>query len=89
MSAHIIYKSIVSSWLLAHVSVPKYADYLPFYRQQKMFAREGIHLPISTLADWVGQCGYELQPLVDALREEKAKPILKDGCMLVDNNHIE
>jgi len=38
--------------------------------QQKIFAREGINLPLSTLADWVGQCGFELQPLVDALRAE-------------------
>ncbi|NLJ62885.1 MAG: transposase, partial [Alcaligenaceae bacterium] len=34
-------------------------------------------LPLSTLADWVGQCGYALQPLVDALREEVLqKPVL-------------
>lgn len=70
MPAHIINKGIASSGLLAHVLVAKYADHLPLYRQQKMFAREGINLPLSTLADWVGQCGFELQPLVDALRAE-------------------
>ncbi len=70
MPAHVIDKGIASNRLLAYVLVAKYADHLPLYRQQKRFAREGIALPISTLADWVGQCGYELQPLVDALREE-------------------
>src|SRR5690625_562683 len=68
--AHVIDKGLASHRLLAHVLVAKYADHLPLYRQQKRFAREGITLPLSTLADWVGQCGYALQPLVDALREE-------------------
>ena len=70
MPAHIINKGIASSRLLAHVLVAKYADHLPLYRQQQRFAREGIELPISTMADWVGRCGMQLQPLVDALREE-------------------
>src|SRR5690625_726438 len=70
MPAHVIDKGLASHRLLAHVLVAKYADHLPLYRQQKRFAREGITLPLSTLADWVGQCGYALQPLVDALREE-------------------
>src|SRR5690606_28658867 len=43
--------------------------HLPLYRQQKIFARAGVKLPISTMADWVGVCGVRLQPLVDALRE--------------------
>src|SRR5690625_2916699 len=70
MPAHVIDKGLASHRLLAHVLVAKYADHLPLYRQQKRFAREGITLPLSTLADWVGQCGHALQPLVDALREE-------------------
>src|SRR5690625_2400958 len=68
--AHVIDKGLASHRLLAHVLVAKYADHLPLYRQQKRFAREGITLPLFTLADWVGQCGHALQPLVDALREE-------------------
>jgi transposase len=40
--------------LLAHVLVSKYADHLPLYRQSEIFAREGIDLDRSTLADWVG-----------------------------------
>ncbi|MCU1303264.1 MAG: transposase, partial [Candidatus Sulfotelmatobacter sp.] len=40
--------------LLAHVLVAKYADHLPLYRQSEIYAREGVDLDRSTLADWVG-----------------------------------
>src|SRR5690625_4722542 len=66
--AHVIDKGLVSTGLLAHVLVAKYADHLPLYRQQKIFERAGVKIPVSTMADWVGVCGVRLQPLVDALR---------------------
>ena len=40
--------------LLAHVLVAKYCDHLPLYRQAEIYAREGVDLDRSTLADWVG-----------------------------------
>ena len=52
-------------WLVA-----KYSDHLPLYRQEGIFARAGLGVPRSTLGAWVGQCGVQLQPLVDALRQE-------------------
>lgn len=55
--------------LLAHVLVSKYADHLPLYRQAEIYAREGIELERSTLADWVGRSAALLDPLVDALRK--------------------
>jgi transposase len=55
--------------LLAHVLVSKYADHLPLYRQSEIYAREGVALERSTLADWVGRSTALLAPLVDALRE--------------------
>lgn len=36
--------------MLAHVLVAKYADFLPLYRQARIFARQGIELDRSTLA---------------------------------------
>jgi hypothetical protein len=54
--------------LLAHVLVSKYADHLPLYRQEEIYAREGIELDRSTLADWVGGSSEMLAPLVEALR---------------------
>jgi len=53
--------------LLAHVLVSKYADHLPLYRQSGIYAREGIDLDRSTLADWVGKSTALLEPLADAI----------------------
>ncbi len=68
--AQIIDKGMATSGLLAQVLVAKYADHLPLYRQETIFARAGMALPRSTLAQWVGVCGVQLQPLVDALKGE-------------------
>ena len=56
--------------LLAHVLVAKYADHLPLYRQSGIYAREGVELERSTLADWVGRSAALLDPLVACLRKE-------------------
>ena len=53
--------------LLAHVLVSKYADHLPLYRQSQIYAREGIDLDRSTMADWVGRCTALLEPLADEI----------------------
>ena len=68
--AQIIDKGIPTAGLLAQVLVAKYADHLPLYRQEGIFARAGMAIPRSTLGSWVGLCGVQLQPLVDALRQE-------------------
>ncbi len=54
--------------LLAHVPVSKFADHLPPYRQSEIYARAGMELERSTLADWVGGTSQLLEPLVEALR---------------------
>ena len=75
--ACVIDKGIPTEGLLAHVLVAKYADHLPLARQEKIFARAGLGIARSTLAQWVGECGVQLQPLVDALRAEVlASPVL-------------
>jgi len=63
--------------LLAHVLVSKYADHLPLYRQSQIFARDGVDLERSTLADWVGRSTALLEPLADAIgRHVRAGPAL-------------
>ena len=47
--------------------VSKFADHLPLYRQSQIYAREGVNLSRSTLADWLGQVSWLLQPLVDRI----------------------
>ena len=63
-----IARGLAGPGLLAHVLVSKYCDHLPLYRQEEMYAREGIELERATLADWVGSASRLLQPLVAALR---------------------
>ena len=70
VKAQVIDKGIPTAGLLAQVLVAKYADHLPLYRQEGIYARAGLAIPRSTLAQWVGTCGVRLQPLVDALQAE-------------------
>jgi transposase len=63
-----IARGLAGPGLLAHVLVSKYCDHLPLHRQTQIYAREGVDLDRSTLADWVGQSSALLRPLVDALR---------------------
>lgn len=64
-----IARGLAGPGLLAHVLVSKYCDHLPLYRQSEIYARSGVALERSTLADWVGQCSALLAPLVGALRD--------------------
>jgi transposase len=63
-----IARGIAGPGLLAHVLVSKYADHLPLYRQAEIYARDGVELDRSTMAEWVGGCSRLLEPLVQALR---------------------
>jgi transposase len=67
--AQVIDKGIPTAGLLAQVLTAKYQDHLPLYRQEAIFERAGLGIARSTLAQWVGECAVQLQPLVDALRE--------------------
>ena len=63
-----IERGLAGPGLLAHILTAKYCDHLPLYRQSGMYAREGVDLDDSTLADWVGASNRLLQPLVEVLR---------------------
>ncbi|MBD8575414.1 transposase [Pseudomonas syringae] len=41
--------------MFGNVMVAKFSDHLPLYRQEKIFARAGLAIPRSTLAQWVGK----------------------------------
>jgi transposase len=70
VAPHIIDKGIPTASLLAQVLVAKFVDHLPLYRQERIFERAGMAIARSTLAQWVGECGAQLQPLVEALSAE-------------------
>lgn len=67
--AHVIDKGLPTTRLLAQVIVSKYIDHMPLYRQEHMFARAGLAISRSTMAQWVGTVGQQLLPLVEAMRE--------------------
>ncbi|BBP45624.1 transposase [Thiosulfatimonas sediminis] len=90
MPPQIIDKGLPTSGLLAHLLIAKYADHLPLYRQAQIFERAGVKLPSSTLAEWVGVCGVQLEPVAQALKDflltqpvlhadETPVPMLKPG----------
>ena len=64
----ILDRGLAAPGLLAQVVIHKYTDHLPLYRQEAIFARHGIELSRTTLAEWIGVIGLRLQPLVDTLR---------------------
>lgn len=68
--AHLLEKSLASPSVLAMLLTTKYVDGLPLHRFEKVLARHGIDLPRQTLARWVIQCGEQLQPLLNLLREQ-------------------
>jgi transposase len=65
----IVEGGIPTEALIAQVLVSKYADHLPLYRQAQIYARQGIQLDRSTLADWVGRAAWYLRPLRDHVLE--------------------
>jgi transposase len=62
---------------VAQVLVSKYADHLPLYRQAQIYARQGVNLDRSTLADWVGRAAFHLRPV-----HERLLAILKGSTKL-------
>ncbi len=79
-----IERGIAGPGLLAHVLVSKYADHLPLYRQAEIYAREGVELERSTMAEWVGGCSRLLQPLVEALRRH----VMSAGKLHADDTPV-
>jgi transposase len=66
--SHPIARGRAGPQLLAHIVFGKYGLHLPLNRQSATYAREGIDLDVSTLADWVGAAAATLMPLVLLIR---------------------
>ncbi len=64
-------KSNASPELMAEVTVSKFLDGLPFYRQEQIWKRMDIDLPRATLARWSIEAGKLAQPLINLLREHQ------------------
>ena len=68
--ARLIEGGLPTEATVAQVLVSKYADHLPLYRQAQIYARQGIDLDRSTLADWVGRAAFLLRPVHERLLDE-------------------
>jgi transposase len=79
-----IERGMAGPGLLAHVLVSKYADHLPLYRQAEIYARDGVELERSTLAEWVGGCSRLLEPLIEALRRH----VMSAGKLHADDTPV-
>lgn len=62
-----INRCMAGTGLLTHVLVSKYCDHTPLYRLCQIYARDGVQLQRSTLADWVAQAARLLSPLAEAI----------------------
>ena len=65
-----IAKGLAGPGLLAHIVTSKYCDHLPLHRQEAIFARLGVELGRSTMADWVARCADLLEPIYEAMKAE-------------------
>lgn len=68
--AQIIPKSIVSSGLLAHILVTKFADAVPFYRQEGQFARLGVEINRTSMGSWTIKSAVTCESLLDLIHKE-------------------
>ena len=69
LPAQPIPKSLASPGLLAHITVSKYQDALPLYRQETILRRIGVELPRATLSNWMIRAGSLVQPVINLLRD--------------------
>lgn len=64
-----IARGIAGPGLIAQIVVAKFGDHLPLYRQEDFFTRHGLHIPRSTLCDWVQAAAELLRPLYQRQKE--------------------
>jgi transposase len=66
VAAQIIERGMPAAGLVAHTLISRFVDHLPYYRQETINARSGVHTPRSTLSAWAGAAGAALEPLYQA-----------------------
>lgn len=64
----VIEKGLATEGVIAQVVVSKFGDHVPLARQTQIYAREGVHLPRSTLLGFVGNAADLLSPVAAAIK---------------------
>jgi transposase len=80
-----IEKGIAGPGLLAHISISKYVDHLPLYRQVQQFNRLGINLAESTVNGWIKATSELIEPVAELMRDQ----VLQSGYLMADETPIK
>jgi transposase len=80
----VIDKGLADAGLLAEIAVQKFGDHLPLYRQEQIFARDGVHIPRSTQCAWMGVVAELLAPVVEWMKSDllKSKKLHTDDTVI-------
>lgn len=79
-----IEKGLAAPGLLAHVVTSKYADHLPLYRLEGIFARHGVEISRKTTCDWVAACADLVEPIYERMKERiKASRVIHTDATTV------
>ena len=81
----LIPRSIATPGLLAHVLTAKFVDHLPFYRQEKFFARLGVDLGRATMCNWAMRAAEACIPLLNLIKDE----ILEGRLINIDETTVQ
>jgi transposase len=84
MPDHPIERCKADVGLLSYIIVSKFADHLPLYRQNGIFAREGVDIPRATQTSWILQTYEAIRPLGEALK----MVVLEGDVIFTDDSTI-
>lgn len=80
----VIDKGLPGPGLVAQVTLAKYDDHIPLYRQQQQFERLGVNFRRNTLCGWIGRAAEWLQPIVREMKRE----LLQGDYLQVDETPV-
>ncbi len=69
--AALIPKSVAAPSLLSHIVISKYEHHLPLYRQEQIYAKDGIYLTRAVMANWIMTLGKAVEPLINLLKDRQ------------------
>jgi len=70
VESQILPKSMATSGLAAYILISKFVDHLPFYRQEKQFARIGVDISRSSMCSWSMKVAEQCRPILNLLQDE-------------------
>ena len=86
MPEPVIKGSAASPSAVAHIMAQKYVTYIPLYRQEQEFNRQGIDISRQTMANWMVKAANDwLEPLYERLRKE----LLTNGVLHADETTVQ